>query len=319
MSGKTEIVHLSFSMLTTNLSGYPRRPDLNSIRKYVATGGEDPFTAATKKAVRAQIDAGVDIITDGQVRDILNVIASNVPGMEAEGRPRIENKLGAPRRPAAAQDFVIAAELYGDARRVKAVLPGPFSFAESCQINPKSRYGSKFDVELLFDIASVLRYEIEALRERKARLIQIVEPVESVHDFEIFTDLLSLMFKKVSMPICHMEGNVRSAFPMLLDSKAAVISFDLVEFPENRSALEFEELIIAHEKKTCVGCVNSSPKPQETLELIEKRIIPFVETFGYDRVWISPNGTLANLSFKEAFHKLQQLKITKERIGAKKR
>lgn len=318
MSGKTEIVHLSFSMLTTNLSGYPRRPDLNSIRKYLAAGGENPFTAATKKAVRAQIDAGVDVITDGQVRDVLNVIASNVPGMEAEGRPRIENKLSAPRQPAVAQDFVIAAELCGDARRVKTALPGPFSFAESCQIDPKSRYGSEFDVELLFDIASVLRYEIEALRERKARLIQIAEPVESVHDLEIFTDLLSLMFKKVATPICHLEGNVCSAFPVLLDSKAAVISFDIVEFPENRSVLDFEELATAHEKITCVGCVNSSPKLQETLELIEKRIIPFVETFGYDRVWISPNATLANLSFKEAFHKLRQLKITKERIAVKK-
>jgi 5-methyltetrahydropteroyltriglutamate--homocysteine methyltransferase len=307
-------------MLTTNLSGYPRRPDLNSIRKYLAIGGENPYTIATKKAVREQMEAGVDVITDGQVRDVLNVMASNVPGMEAAcPRPRIENKLGAPRQPTVAPDFVVATELCGDARRVKAALPGPFSFAESCEIDPKSGYGSKFDAELLFDIASVLRFEIEALRAHKARLIQIAEPIESVHDFAIFADLLSLMFKKVAMPICHMEGNMRRAFPMLLDSKVAVISFEVVKFPENRRVLEFEELVTANEKRTCVGCVNSSPEPQETLELVEKRIIPFVEAFGYDLVWISTNGTLANLSFKEAFHRLRQLKITKERIAVKNR
>lgn len=319
MSGKKESCHLSFSMLTTNLSGYPRRPDQTSIRKYLRIGGENPFTTATKKAVQEQIDAGVDVITDGQVRDVLNVIASNVPGMEVEGRPRIENRLAAPRQPTVVQDFVIAAEQRGDARLVKAVLPGPFSFAERCQINPTSLYGSKFDVELVFDIASVLRFEIEALREHKARLIQITEPVESISDFEIFVDLLSVLFKKVKTPICHIEGSVPSAFPILLDSNAAVISFEVVDFPENRNVVEFEELVAVHEKIICVGCASSSPTRKESLESIKNRVTPFVEAFGYERVWISPNRTLANLSFSAAFHTLRQLKSTKEHIAAKKR
>ena len=306
-------------MFATNLSGYPKRPDLSSIRNFLAVGGENPFTAAIKKAVQDQVAAGLDIVTDGQVRDFLNVIASNVPGMKADSRPRIENALGVPRRPTAAHDFDIAAAQCGDARRVKAVLPGPFSFAESCDINTKSLYSSKFDAELLFDIASVLRFEIEALRERKARLIQIVEPVESTYDFEIFADLLSVLFKRVETPVCHIEGNVRSTFPMLLDANVAVISFEVVDRPENRNIREFKELVETHEKMVCVGCVSTSLTPQESLKLIEQRIIPFIDAFGYDRVWISPNGTLANLSFDEAFHKLRQLKIIKDRIAAKKR
>src|SRR5665647_926262 len=69
------------SMLTANLSGYPKRPDLDSIRKYLDAGGENPFTAAVKNAVQGQIKAEIDIVTDGQIRDPVSLIAYNVPGM----------------------------------------------------------------------------------------------------------------------------------------------------------------------------------------------------------------------------------------------
>jgi len=80
------------------------------------------------------------------------------------------------------------------------VLPGPFSFVESCVLDPKAPYRSKHDVNLLFDIASVLRYEIDALRENHASLIQIIEPIEIVRDLDVFLDLLSVLFKRVKTP-----------------------------------------------------------------------------------------------------------------------
>ena len=152
-------------MLSANLSGYPTRPDLKAIREYVRAGGENPFTAGVKKAVQDQLRAGVDIVTDGQVRQVTDLLASNVPGMRMDDHPRIENTVGTPRNTTAELDFITAARECGDAARVKAVLPGPFSFADSCVLDAKAPYRSKHDVNLLFDIASVLRYEIDALRE----------------------------------------------------------------------------------------------------------------------------------------------------------
>jgi 5-methyltetrahydropteroyltriglutamate--homocysteine methyltransferase len=304
-------------MLTANLSGYPKRPDLDSIRKYLDVGGENPFTTSVKKAVHDQIEAKIDIVTDGQIRDPLLLIASNVPGMETNGCVLIENKLGAPRRPMMALDFLTAAAECGDAKLVKAVLPGPFSFAKSCQVDFKSPYSSNCDVDLLFDIASVIRFEIEALKENKARLIQIIEPIDSIKDIDILLDLLSFLFKKVKTPICHIDGDVSMVFPQLLDAKISVISFDVVASPQNREILKFEELFEVHEKKISLGCVDSSVAKKESIESIEKRVIAFVDAFGYESVWISPNNTLVSLPPRTAFRKLQQLMTVKNRITSR--
>ncbi len=304
-------------MLSANLSGYPTRPDLNSIREYVRVGGENPFTVAVKKAVQDQLRAGVDIVTDGQVRQLTHLLASNVPGMLMEDHPRIQNTLGTPHSTTAELDFLTAARECGDAARVKAVLPGPFSFVESCVLDPKAPYRSKHDVNLLFDIASVLRYEIDALRENHASLIQIIEPIEIVRDLDVFLDLLSVLFKRVKTPVCHFEGDVSKAFPKLLEAKIAVISFDVVDFAQNKATLKYKELFEVHEKVACVGCVDSSKEQPESIEALEKRVGPFIDAFGQERVWISPSKTLANLPRLAAFDKLRQLEKSKLRMEAR--
>jgi 5-methyltetrahydropteroyltriglutamate--homocysteine methyltransferase len=304
-------------MLSANLSGYPTRPDLKAIREYVRAGGENPFTAGVKKAVQDQLRAGVDIITDGQVRQVTDLLASNVPGMRMDDHPRIENTVGTPRNTTAELDFITAARECGDATRVKAVLPGPFSFADSCALDAKAPYRSKHDVNLLFDIASVLRYEIDALRENHASLIQITEPIEIVRDLDVFLDLLSVLFKRVKTPVCHFEGNVSKAFPKLLEAKIAVISFDVVDFTQNNATVKFKELVEVHEKVACVGCVNSSKAQVESIEALQKRVGPFIDAFGQERIWISPSNTLANLPRLAAFDKLRQLEAAKRRIAAR--
>ena len=304
-------------MLSANLSGYPTRPDLKAIREYVRAGGENPFTAAVKKAVQDQLRAGVDIVTDGQVRQVTDLLASNVPGMRMDDHPRIENTVGTPRNTTAELDFITAARECGDAARVKAVLPGPFSFADSCVLDAKAPYRSKHDVNLLFDIASVLRYEINALRENHASLIQITEPIEIVRDLDVFLDLLSVLFKRVKTPVCHFEGNVSKAFPKLLEAKIAVISFDVVDFTQNNATVKFKELVEVHEKVACVGCVNSSKAQVESIEALQQRVGPFIDAFGQERIWISPSNTLANLPRLAAFDKLRQLEAAKRRIAAR--
>jgi 5-methyltetrahydropteroyltriglutamate--homocysteine methyltransferase len=304
-------------MLSANLSGYPTRPDLKAIREYVRAGGENPFTAGVKKAVQDQLRAGVDIVTDGQVRQVTDLLASNVPGMRMDDHPRIENTVGTPRNTTAELDFITAARECGDVARVKAVLPGPFSFADSCVLDAKAPYRSKHDVNLLFDIASVLRYEIDALRENHASLIQITEPIEIVRDLDVFLDLLSVLFKRVKTPVCHFEGNVSKAFPKLLEAKIAVISFDVVDFTQNNATVKFKELVEVHEKVACVGCVDSSKAQVESIEALQKRVGPFIDAFGQERIWISPSNTLANLPRLAAFDKLRQLEAAKRRIAAR--
>ena len=47
-----------------------------------ALGAYDPFKESIKDSVIAQLDAGVDIISDGQVRgDMVSIFSEFIPGM----------------------------------------------------------------------------------------------------------------------------------------------------------------------------------------------------------------------------------------------
>ncbi len=304
-------------MLSANLSGYPTRPDLKTIREYIRAGGENPFTRGVKRAVQDQIAAKVDVITDGQVREIAPLIALSVPGITTNGEMRIENRLDLPRAPVVVEDFSTAAKECGDRAQVKASLPGPISFASSCRVDPKSSYSSNKDTDLLFDIASVLRYEIVALRGANARLIQIVENSDEIHDWDLFLELLLILFKRVKTPICHLVGDISEVFKGLLEGAATAISFDLVAFPQNRSIVSYKEEVLVHEKLVSLGCLDASTSKQESIDVIERRVNPFVEAFGYEAVWISPSETLTMLSSSSAFSKLKQLELVKRRYAVK--
>ncbi len=305
------------SVLSGNLSGYPTRPELAAIREYIRVRGENPFITGVKEAVQDQVEARIDILTDGQVREIVPLIASSVPGLSTNGEITVENKLGLPRAPVLVGDFSVAAALCGDKGRVKASLPGPYSFARSLRVGPKSSYSSNSDADLLFDVVSILRYEIEALRREKARMIQIVDNSDDIHDWDLFLELFLTLFRRVKIPICHLTGDISKTFIGVLDSTATTISFDVVAFPQNRSITRYKEEIGAHEKLASIGCVDASTSRLESIDVVEGRVNPFVKALGYEAVWISPSDTLSGLSRSGALGKLQQLELVKQRYATR--
>ncbi|MGZ4912037.1 MAG: hypothetical protein ACXVI3_01365 [Halobacteriota archaeon] len=304
-------------MLSGNLSGYPTRPALAAIQEYIRVKGENPFITGVKRAVKDQVAAKIDVITDGQVREIVPLIASSVPGINTNGEITVENKLGLPQAPVLAGDFSLAVALSGDRAQVKASLPGPFSFARRLRVSPKSSYSSNSDANLLFDVASILRYEIEALRGTKARLIQIIEDSDEIYDWDLFLELLVILFRRVKIPICHLTGDISKTFIRVLDSTATTISFDVVAFPQNRSIARHKEEISVHEKLTSIGCVDASTSRQESIDVVEGRVNPFVTALGYEAVWISPSDTLSGLSRSSAFDKLKLLELVKRQYATK--
>jgi len=305
-------------VLATNLSGYPTRPSINVIRNWVKYGGDNPFDVAVKQAVKDQIDAGVEIVTDGQVRDVINMFALHVRGLEADDHPLIHNTLNVPSDPSTVNDFAIAIKETNDSTKVKAVLPGPYSFVERCRLDIASGYKRKDDVDLLFDVAKIIKYEINALKESGASLIQIVESMERITDLEVFIEWLDSIFNKVRVPICHIEGDIETSFLTLLDAKTKVLSFDVINYPKNRAIVKFAEHIEVHEKILTLGCIDALTDVIEPLGEIERRIFEFVELLGYDAIWVSPNASLSNLNRDIASKKLEVLadlkaKIAKER------
>ena len=304
-------------MLATNLSGYPTRPSINVIRNWVKNGGENPFDVAVKEAVKDQISAGMELVTDGQVRDIINIFALNVQGMEADDQPLIRNTLSVPSNPSTVYDFAMATKEINDPRKVKAVLPGPYSFVERCRLDVATGYEGKDDTDLLFDVAKIMRYEIDALRDNGAWPIQIVESAERITDLEVFIEWLDYIFNKVRIPICHIGGDIGASFLPLLEAKTKVLSFDVINYPKNRTVVKFAEHIEVHEKILALGCVDALTDAIEPLDKIERRISEFVEVLDYEAIWVSPNASLSNLNRNIALKKLEALSDLKVKIAEK--
>ena len=304
-------------MLATNLSGYPTRPSINMIRNLVKYGGENPFDIAVKEAVKDQIKADMDLVTDGQVRDIIHTFALHVPGMEADDQPLIRSPLSVPNDTSTVYDFAIATKVTNDPRKVKAVLPGPYSFVERCRLDVASGYERKDDIDLLFDVAKIIKYEIDALRNIGARAIQIVESMERITDLEVFIEWLDSIFNKVKIPICHIEGDIGASFLTLLDAKTKVLSFDVINYPKNRTVIKFAEQIDTREKILSLGCVDALTDAIEPLDKIERRISEFVELLDYEAIWVSPNASLSNLNRNIALKKLEALSDLKVKIAEK--
>ena len=70
----------------------------------------DPFKQAIKNSVVAQLDAGVDIISDGQVRgDMVSIFTRYIPGMKIEdGNTVIVSKIKNPTQEISIKDMQYA-------------------------------------------------------------------------------------------------------------------------------------------------------------------------------------------------------------------
>jgi 5-methyltetrahydropteroyltriglutamate--homocysteine methyltransferase len=156
-------------------------------------------------ALRRQEDAGVDVVTDGELRrdNFFSFVAEKLDGVElftlAEMLDLVEDKaaferilqtLDAPayaisnavcvgkiraRRPLAVDDLRFLARR--TLKPIKVTLPGPYLLTRAMYVPSVSRatYASKEDLGA--DVVCVLRHEIEALARAGAAFIQLDEPV----------------------------------------------------------------------------------------------------------------------------------------------
>ena len=78
-----------------------------------ALGAYDPFKDSIKDAVTAQLDAGVDIISDGQVRgDMVSIFTEFIPGMKiVDGNTEIVSKIRKPIQEISVKDLQYAKKI----------------------------------------------------------------------------------------------------------------------------------------------------------------------------------------------------------------
>jgi 5-methyltetrahydropteroyltriglutamate--homocysteine methyltransferase len=349
-------------LLTTTIGAYPK-PDyvpisnwsdlvedgqpLSLIEAYdqaMAAAGEAVealFLRGTKQAIEDQLDAGIDILTDGEIRreDYIYYHCRHLEGMDftntafkttrdgafsyitptITGRIRL-GEIFLPREWRIAQGFAD--------RPVKATLPGPLTITDSTS----ARHYSD-DAKLGTDLAAALNAEVRALAEAGCRNIQIDEPVFArrpeqalAFGFENLERCLHGVPREVTRTVHACCG-----YPDRLDNpdypKAPKDSYIRLADAFEASSIDALSIEDAHRhndltllerfKTTAVilGVVSVSQSRIETIDEVKARLKQALDHIDSSRLIAAPDCGLAMLGREEAMAKLKNLVAAAKSVG----
>jgi 5-methyltetrahydropteroyltriglutamate--homocysteine methyltransferase len=259
----------------------------------------DPFREAVKTAVADQVAAGIDIISDGQVRgDMVGMFTGLIPGIRG-------SEVIGPVSPAAGP-ITVADTRYALSRAplVKGIITGPTTLSFALHIATPS-YRSRG--ELALDLARVLAREAVLLVEAGVLIIQIDEPILSTGAADIApaTEALRLVTGNLSVPVClHVCGNLSAVIDDLVAMPVDILDGEFARSPENLAL--FREVDIG-EKMVGFGCIDSSRPEVEEVDLIRTRIESALTVFAPEQLLIDPDCGLRMLPRESAFSKLSRM------------
>ncbi len=280
-------------LATTVVGSYP----------VVKTGGLksifDPLAGAVETAVTDQINAGIDIISDGQVRgDMIGAFTSKLPGIrEQDVIGKIQPASGA---------ITVADTKYARSKfpKVKGIITGPTTLAHGLHISTPM-YRNK--EELALELAAALVVEARALEAAGVALLQIDEPILStgIADLAVAKQAVELIGTSVHIPICmHVCGNLGNVLDEILKFNVNVLDFEFSKNPGNLDILSRRDL---EGKMLGFGCVDSSSEEVETVQEIKRRIQKGVELFDPKILLIDPDCGMRMRSRESAFWKLKNM------------
>jgi 5-methyltetrahydropteroyltriglutamate--homocysteine methyltransferase len=286
-------------LLTTVVGSYP-------------TGGLPP-RRAIQRAVEDQIAAGIELISDGQARgDMISIFAERMPGFHQadDGEWEVTDALDMPESPITATDYAFARGLAAGRAEVKGVVTGPVTLALACRVAPGAPYSSPEDPALILRLAELLAREVAALVAAGARVVQVDEPLlaraigtrvapELAHD--ALRDLAALP----RLPALHICGDVRQSAAELLLLPFAVLDIENTRIA-NLAALDPDQLTFS-DARLSLGCVDTQSEVVESVESVRGRILAALEQLPPERLWLSPDCGLRNLSPPAARAKLARL------------
>ncbi len=310
-------------MQTTVAGNYPKtpnRPRPARLRQAINRRDRGEITheelariedEVTIEAIQEQVEAGVDIITDGQVRwdDDQTYIMRRLGNVEIGALQRYldtntyyrEAEIAGAiswRAPILVRDYRFAAE--NSPRPVKAIITGPYTLAT---LSLDKHYGSR--EKLAMALAEELRNEVQALAQAGAPIIQVNDPVIVFNkdDIDLFCRALARMLDGVQAEtaVYMWFGSADGILPTLLDLPVDTIGLDFVSGRDNWEALKK----VRFDKKLGAGIVNGRNTRIESLEQIEESIRRLSESIPPEKIYVNPSCGLEYLPREVAFEKLK--------------
>jgi len=289
----------------------------------------EPFLAqaqddATLMAIKAQEEAGLDIITDGEIRresysnrfaTALDGIDLDNPGtaLDRSGHPNpVPRVVGPIRRRHAVGvrdlDFLRS----HTQRHVKATVPGPFTMAQQAQID---YYGGS-RAEAAMDYAAAVNAEIRDLFAAGADIVQIDEPYMQARPEEARAFGLAALNRALegvrgttAVHICfgyaaiiHVRPSGYSFLPELAECSCAQVSIETAQ-----SKLDCAVLQGLAGKKIILGVIDLADQAIETPEVVAARIRRALPYVAAQDLLVAPDCGMKYLPREVAFGKLQSM------------
>jgi len=267
----------------------------------------------TIEVIQEQAEAGVDVITDGQVRwdDDQTYIARRLKGIEIGSlerymdtntyyrQPEVTGPI-AWESPILVRDFQFARE--NSPKPVKPVITGPYTLAA---LSLDRHYGSREKLAMAF--AEALRHEVQALAAAGADRIQVNDPaiVHNKDDVRIAVQALTLVLDGVSAEtgVYTWFSDAAGVLEALLDTPASVIGLDFVAGPRNWEAIKG----MRFDKKLGFGIVDGRNTRLESPQQVAQEIKRVNEYVPPDRLYVNPSCGLEYVPRETAFEKLKRM------------
>jgi 5-methyltetrahydropteroyltriglutamate--homocysteine methyltransferase len=259
----------------------------------------DPLRPAVETAVGDQLAAGIDIISDGQVRgDMVSVFVSHLPGIREQ---EVIGKVQAAAGPITVADTKYA---ISKAPKVKGIITGPTTLAYGLHISTPM-YRNK--EELVPDLAAALLAEARALEAAGVALLQIDEPIFStgIADLAVGRQAIDMITAGLHTPVCmHVCGGLGNIIDELLKFNVNVFDFEFANNPANLDLLSRRDLT---GKMLGYGCVDSTTDRIESTAEIKKRIEKGLEIFDPKILLIDPDCGMRMRTREAAYAKLKYM------------
>jgi 5-methyltetrahydropteroyltriglutamate--homocysteine methyltransferase len=278
---------------------------------------------ATIIAIRDQERAGLDIITDGEIRreSYSNRFATALDGLDLDNPgvivsrsgvstivPRVVGKIRR-KHPVEVRDVQFLRA--NTDRRVKATVPGPYTMSQQAQ---NDFY--RTEEEMAIDYAAAVNEEIKDLFAAGADIVQIDEPwmqarPEKARLFGLraLQRALDGVTGETAIHLCFgyaaMVRDRPPAYSFLAELADAPV--DAISIETAQSSLDCSVLAQLPGKAIILGVLDLSTNEIETPEIIAARIRRALPYVGTERITVAPDCGMKYLARDVAFGKIEAM------------
>jgi len=306
--------------------------DYNNAIKKMGEDAESIFLKAAAEVINDQIECGIDIVTDGEVRreNYIHYHCRHITGVDfntlTEKIARTGNyKCWLPTIVAKVEaqdsflvhDWKVSQKL--SSKPVKITIPGPMTIADTIA----NTYYKSND-KMGFDLAEVINVEIKRLQKAGCKYIQVDEPLfarkpQQAIDFGI--DNLAKCFEGLENTEIEKITHICCGYPDKLDvinyPKAPLDSYKKIAKALDASLIDSVSIEDAHryndlellrnftKTKVIFGLIKIASSQIETKEEIENRVLDALNYIDKQQLIAAPDCGLGHLPRQLAIEKLK--------------